>query len=363
MSMSTNGDRSTILVTGGCGYIGSHTITVLLEKNYNVVVVDNLDNSSEVSLDRVSEIVGLTAEERSERLRFYNIDLINKHDMRKVFEDQKSHNVPFEACIHFAGLKSVGESSRLPIKYYDHNISSTLKLLALMDEFGCNSIVFSSSATVYGGGNSMPLTETSRSSLADITNPYGKTKHMIEVILKDVYASAPDKWNIALLRYFNPIGAHPSGKIGEDPNGIPNNLMPYLSQVAIGRREYLTIFGDDYDTPDGTGVRDYLHVMDLADGHLAVMRYMHDSSNKNVHTFNLGTGNGVSVLDMVKSLEKACGRQLKYKIGPRRPGDLAFVYADATKAKKEMGWEAKRGLDEMCRDAWAWQSNNPNGFN
>jgi len=357
--MSTNGKRSTILVTGGCGYIGSHTITLLIENNYNVVVVDNLANSSEVSLDRVCEITNLSAEERKERLKLYKVDLINKEELKAVFEE----NETFEACIHFAGLKAVGESSKLPLKYYDCNISGTLTLLELMDEYNCHTIVFSSSATVYGGGNSMPLTETSPSNLSDITNPYGKTKYIIEVILQDLYASAPDKWNVALLRYFNPIGAHPSGKIGEDPNGIPNNLMPYLSQVAIGRREFLTIFGDDYETPDGTGVRDYLHVMDLADGHLSVMKYMQNQDKCGIHTFNLGTGKGYSVLDMVKALQKACGHELKYKIGPRRPGDLAFVYADASKAMNEMGWQAKRGLDEMCRDSWAWQSSNPNGFN
>jgi len=349
---------STILVTGGCGFIGSHTITLLLENNYNVVVVDNLSNSSKTSLDRVCEIVGLTAEERSQRLKLYTVDLMNTEELRKVFEE----NVTFEACIHFAGLKAVGESLKLPVRYYDNNITGTLKLLELMDEYNCHTIVFSSSATVYGSENQMPLTETSPTNLSNITNPYGRTKYMIEVILQDMYLSSPEKWNIALLRYFNPIGAHPSGKIGEDPNGIPNNLMPYVSQVAIGSRDFLTIFGDDYETPDGTGVRDYLHVCDLADGHLAVMKYMQEKQQTGIHTFNLGTGKGYSVLDMVKAMEKASGNEVKYKIGPRRSGDCAYCYADANLAKKEMGWEAKRDLDEMCRDLWAWQTNNPNGY-
>jgi len=350
--------NNTILVTGGCGYIGSHTITLLLENKYNVVVVDNLLNSSKISLDRVCEIVKLTPEERPRRLKLYTVDLVNIEELRKVFEE----NVKFAACIHFAGLKAVGESSKMPVRYYDNNITGTLKLLELMDEYNCHTIVFSSSATVYGSKNAMPLTEASPTNLSDITNPYGRTKYMIEVILQDMCISSPEKWNVALLRYFNPIGAHPSGKIGEDPNGIPNNLMPYVSQVAIGRREFLTIFGDNYKTPDGTGVRDYLHVMDLADGHLAVMKYIQDNQQAGIHTFNLGTGKGYSVLDMVKAMEKACGHEVKYKIGPRRAGDLAYVYADANLAKKEMGWEAKRDLDEMCRDLWAWQSQNPNGF-
>jgi len=358
MCASEPTNNGTVLVTGGCGYIGSHTITLLLENNYNVVVVDNLLNSSKTSLDRVCEIVGLTSEQRSRRLKLYIVDLINKEELRKVFVE----NVTFSACIHFAGLKAVGESSKMPVRYYDNNITGTLKLLELMDEYDCNTIVFSSSATVYGSKNPMPLTEASATNLCDITNPYGKTKYMIEVMLQDMYNSNPEKWNVALLRYFNPIGAHPSGKIGEDPNGIPNNLMPYVSQVAIGRREFLTIFGDDYETPDGTGVRDYLHVMDLADGHLAVMKYMQQKEKAGIHTFNLGTGTGYSVLDMVKAMGKACGHEVKYEIGPRRPGDLAYVYADANLAKKEMGWEAKRGLEEMCRDLWAWQSQNPNGF-
>jgi len=283
--------------------------------------------------------------------------LTNYDDLEGVFEE----NDTFDACIHFAGLKAVGESSKIPVKYYDNNISGTLNLLELLEEYDCHSIVFSSSATVYGSKSKMPLTESSPTNLSDVTNPYGKTKYMVEVILQDLYKSSP-KWNIAILRYFNPIGAHPSGLIGEDPNGIPNNLMPYVSQVAIGRRDYLTIFGNDYETHDGTGVRDYLHVMDLADGHLSVMDHMKQKGKGGLYTFNLGTGIGYSVLDMVKAMEKACGHEIKYKLGPRRPGDLAYVYADSSFAKNEMGWEAKRDLEEMCRDLWAWQSMNPNGY-
>jgi len=350
-----------ILVTGGCGYIGSHTIAVLLEHNYNVVVVDNFVNSSLISLDRVAEICNLSEDERKKRLVFHEVDLCDEAALRKVFEESPK----FASCIHFAGLKAVGESTRLPLLYYHNNIASTLSLLGLMDEFGCHSLVFSSSATVYGAADKMPITEESPIGVG-ITNAYGRTKYMIEEILKDYYLSktlngATTDWVICLLRYFNPVGSHPSGLIGEDPNGIPNNLMPFVSQVAIGRREFLTIFGDDYNTHDGTGVRDYLHVMDLAEGHLAAIKYM-DNKESGCFVFNLGTGIGYSVLDMVKAMAKACGHEIKYKIGDRRPGDIATCYADATRAREELGWVATRDLDQMCKDLWCWQQKNPNGF-
>jgi len=352
----------TILITGGCGYIGTHTIVCLLGQGYNVVVVDNLSNSSKVSLDKVSEIAGLDDASRKERLIFHEVDLCDKEDLRKVFESSPK----CEACIHFAGLKAVGESTKIPLKYYHNNITGTLNLLELMDEFGCHSIVFSSSATVYGAAEKMPITESTLAGIG-ITNAYGRTKYMLEEILKDFYNSktlgkdTKTDWSVVILRYFNPVGAHPSGKIGEDPNGIPNNLMPYVGQVAIGRREFLTVFGNDYPTPDGTGVRDYLHVMDLAEGHISAIQYV-DKKGCGTFTFNLGTGNGYSVLDMTKAMGKACGHEIKYKIGDRRPGDIATCYADASLAKQEMGWEANLTLDEMCRDLWAWQSLNPNGF-
>eukprot|EP00529_Nitzschia_sp_RCC80_P021020 CAMPEP_0113463628 /NCGR_PEP_ID=MMETSP0014_2-20120614/12760_1 /TAXON_ID=2857 /ORGANISM="Nitzschia sp." /LENGTH=404 /DNA_ID=CAMNT_0000355637 /DNA_START=209 /DNA_END=1423 /DNA_ORIENTATION=+ /assembly_acc=CAM_ASM_000159 len=370
---------STILVAGGCGYIGSHTIVCLLEQNYNVVVVDNLVNSSTKSLDRVCEIVGLTnLEERSKRLQFYEVDMCDKLELKKVFE---SSPTKFQACIHFAGLKAVGESTRIPLKYYHNNLTSTFNLLECLDEYDCHSIVFSSSATVYGAATEMPILETTQVGTG-ITNAYGRTKYMIEEILRDFYNSKTltsssednDKkmtdWTIVILRYFNPIGAHPSGKIGEDPNGIPNNLMPYVAQVAAGRREHLTVFGNDYPTKDGTGVRDYLHVMDLAEGHISAIQYASSKKKQKkgegdgggTFTFNLGTGNGYSVLDMVKAMSKACGHEVPYKFGDRRPGDIATCYADASLAKKEMDWEAKLTLEEMCRDLWCWQSQNPNGY-
>jgi len=318
-------------------------------------------------LDRVATILNLSEEERKERLVFVEADVADEIAMReRVFTITK-----FRACIHFAGLKAVGESTQLPLKYYFNNLVSTLVLLKLMQEYGCNQIVFSSSATVYGAVDSMPIMEDTPVGLG-ITNPYGKTKFMLEEILRDAQKSlvgTPSRLYVAVLRYFNPVGAHPSGLIGEDPNGIPNNLMPYVSQVAVGRREYLTIFGNDYPTKDGTGVRDYLHVMDLADGHLSAIQYLqrqmdHDKVvlSGGTYTFNLGTGSGYSVLDMVRAMEKATGREIKCKIGPRRPGDIAICYADASLAKREMGWEAKLGLDEMCRDLWCWQQKNPLGF-
>jgi len=347
-----------ILVTGGCGYIGSHTLVYLLKSpnNYIVHVADNLINSCNISLDRVVKIVGLDEETRAKRLFFYNVDLTDKLALESFFSKcPKMH-----ACIHFASLKAVGESSRMPLQYYSNNITGALNLLDLLGENGCRNFVFSSSATVYGSTATVPITEDSPVNGNGITNPYGRTKFMIEEILKDLHSS--DKsWNINILRYFNPAGAHPSGLIGEDPNGIPNNLMPYVTQVAVGRREYLTIFGNDYDTEDGTGVRDYLHVMDLAEGHLKAIEYMERKSG-GIYFFNLGTGKGSSVLDIVNAMQKACGHEIKYKIGERREGDLACVYADADKAKREMGWVATRTLNEMCVDAWCWQSSYPNGF-
>lgn len=356
-----------VLVTGGCGYIGSHTITCLLNspQKYSVVVVDNLSNSSPRSLDRVAEICGLDEKSRKERLIFRDVDLCNEVAFRQVFEELPQ----FAACIHFAGLKAVGESQKIPLKYYENNMNSTFILLRLMEEFGCRNLVFSSSATVYGASDIMPITEKTAAGVG-ITNAYGRTKYMIEEVLKDYYNSTAlttngnankSPWTITILRYFNPVGAHPSGLIGEDPNGIPNNLMPYVSQVAVGRREFLTVYGDDYETPDGTGVRDYLHVMDLAEGHLSAIQYM-VKKKAGLFTFNLGTGNGCSVIDMVKAMEKACGHEIKYKIGARRPGDIATCYADASLAEKEMGWKGGRSLDEMCADLWCWQEKNPQGF-
>jgi len=348
-------------VAGGCGYIGSHTIVCLLEQNYSVVVVDDLSNSSPISLDRVTEITKMDENERKKRLFFHKVDIRDESSLRKVFEDSPT----FTACIHFAGLKAVGESQQVPLKYYDVNLGGTFVLLGLLDEFKCRSLVFSSSATVYGDPETIPITESTAVGVG-ITNAYGRTKYMIEEILRDYYKSTTlgdqtSSWTITILRYFNPVGSHPSGLIGEDPNGIPNNLMPYVSQVAVGRREFLTVFGKDYDTPDGTGVRDYLHVMDLADGHLSAISYM-SKKGTGIFTFNLGTGIGYSVLDMAKAMGKACGHEIKYKFGERRPGDIATCYADASLAKKEMEWEAKRGLDEMCTDLWCWQQQNPNGF-
>lgn len=383
-------NNKTILVTGGCGYIGSHTITILIEHGYNVVIVDNLSNSTSISLDRVAKITGLLSDEkeRNNRMKFYQVDLCDMNALRKVFEEAqkegKGEGPPFHACIHFAGLKAVGESTKIPLKYYHNNLTGTFHLLELMDEFQCHSLVFSSSATVYGAPDHMPVSESEPVGLG-ITNAYGRTKFMIEEILKDFYKSKKDvtpptsssstsssSWSITLLRYFNPVGAHPSGLIGEDPNGPPNNLMPYVSQVAVGRREFLSVFGNDYDTHDGTGIRDYIHVMDLARGHLDAIQYMESKKNEEenksknnnggLYTFNLGTGTGYSVLDMVKAMEKACGHKIAYKVVGRREGDVGINYADATLAKKEMKWEAKLGLDEMCRDLWCWQLKNPQGF-
>lgn len=335
-----------ILVTGGAGFIGSHTCVELLNAGYDIVVVDNYYNASPKSLERVKELTG-------KDFRSYDCDVRDSEDMDKIFKENK-----IDAVIHFAGLKAVGESCQKPIEYYDNNIGGTLKLCDVMRNNGCKNIVFSSSATVYGMNNVSPLKETMKT--GGTTNPYGTTKYMIEIILEDIYKS-DNEWNVTLLRYFNPIGAHESGRIGENPNGIPNNLMPYITQVAIGKRPYLNVYGDDYDTPDGTGVRDYIHVVDLADGHVKAVKNILEG-NKGVQVFNLGTGKGYSVLDIVKAFSKACGKELPYKIAPRRPGDLAVCYSDPTKAKEVLGWEAKRDVDDMCRDSWNWQSKNPNGY-
>ena len=334
-----------ILVTGGAGYIGSHTCIELIKAGYEVVVVDNLYNSSKESLKRVEAIVG-------QEIKFYEADIRDAAAMKNVFDNEK-----IDAVIHFAGLKAVGESVAKPITYYDNNINGTLVLCNAMKEAGVKNIIFSSSATVYGDPAFIPITEECPK--GQCTNPYGWTKSMLEQILTDIHTSDPE-WNVVLLRYFNPVGAHESGTIGEDPKGIPNNLMPYITQVAVGKRECLGVFGNDYDTHDGTGVRDYIHVVDLADGHVKALKKIEEKAG--VCVYNLGTGNGYSVLDMVKAFSKACGHEIKYEIKDRRPGDIATCYADPAKAKAELGWEAKRGLDEMCEDSWRWQSNNPNGY-
>ena len=334
-----------ILVTGGAGYIGSHTCVELLNAGYEIIVVDNLINSSEKALERVREITG-------KKLTFYKADLLDKEALDNIF---KKENI--DSVIHFAGLKAVGESVSMPLKYYHNNITGTITLCEVMQKYGVKDIVFSSSATVYGNPETVPIREDFPLSA---TNPYGRTKLIIENLLKDLYVS-DNSWNIVMLRYFNPIGAHKSGKIGEDPKNIPNNLVPYITQVAIGKLEYLGVFGNDYDTLDGTGVRDYIHVTDLAIGHLKALEKLKEKPG--VLIYNLGTGKGYSVLEMVKNFEKVSGRTIKYKILPRRPGDIAICFADPSKAKQELGWEATRDIDEMCEDAWRWQKNNPNGYN
>ncbi|MCI6486499.1 MAG: UDP-glucose 4-epimerase GalE [Clostridiales bacterium] len=334
-----------VLVTGGAGYIGSHTCVELLQRDMGVVVVDNLVNSSPRAIERVEQITG-------KHVDFYVKDVRDREAMNAIFDKHR-----IDCVIHFAGLKAVGESVAMPLEYYDNNLFSTVTLCEVMRDHGVKNIVFSSSATVYSGDNEMPLREASRTGMC--TNPYGWTKYMSEQILRDT-AKSDNDWAIVLLRYFNPIGAHSSGLIGEDPRGIPNNLMPFISQVAIGRREYLNVFGDDYDTPDGTGVRDYIHVVDLARGHVAAINYMQQHKGESV--FNLGTGNGYSVLDMVHAFEKVTGRKVPYRIAPRRPGDLATVYASPDKSAELLGWKAEYGLEDMCRDTWAWQSKNPMGY-
>ena len=333
-----------ILVTGGAGYIGSHTCLELLDAGFEVVVVDNLSNSKIESIRRVEELTGKS-------ILFYEANLLDREKLQEIFRQNK-----IDAVIHFAGLKAVGESVTMPLRYYHNNITGTLVLCKTMAEQGVKNIVFSSSATVYGDPASLPITE--EFPLA-ATNPYGNTKLFIEYILKDLHVS-DNGWNVALLRYFNPVGAHKSGRIGEDPNDIPNNLMPYIAQVAVGKLPELYVFGNDYQTPDGTGVRDYIHVVDLALGHLKAIAKL--TENPGVVTYNLGTGRGYSVLEMIKAFEHASGRAVPYKIIARRPGDISACYADPSKAKRELGWEAKRGLAEMCRDAWRWQSENPRGF-
>ena len=334
-----------VLVTGGSGYIGSHTCIELLNAGYDIVVLDNFSNSSPVALDRVRELT-------NRDFPVYNCDIRDFDGLCKVFESEE-----IDSVIHFAGLKAVGESTSLPMKYYENNVVGTLTLCKVMEKYNCKRIVFSSSATVYGNENISPLREDMRTGA--VTNPYGRTKYMIEEILKD-FAVADSEWSIILLRYFNPIGAHKSGRIGENPNGIPNNLMPYITQVAVGKREFLSVYGNDYDTPDGTGVRDYIHVVDLALGHLRAVDAA--KAGKGVNVYNLGTGNGYSVLEIVKAFERASGEPLPYKIVERRPGDIATCYSNPEKALRELGWRAERGIEEMCEDSWRWQKNNPDGY-
>ena len=334
----------TVLVTGGAGYIGSHTVLLLLEAGRRVLVLDNLSNSSREALERVAAITGKRAE-------FVEGDIRDTALLDRLFQEHEIGSV-----IHFAGLKAVGESVAQPLRYYDCNVTGSLRLLEAMDRAGVRNLVFSSSATVYGDPASVPIREDFPLSA---TNPYGATKLHIEDMLRDLHRADP-RWSVALLRYFNPVGAHESGRIGEDPNGEPNNLMPYVAQVAVGKREQLRVFGDDYDTPDGTGVRDYIHVMDLAEGHLAALDAL--ARDGGLITTNLGTGRGYSVLDMVRAFAAASGREVRYQIAERRPGDVASCYADPAHAKQVLGWEAKRGIDTMCADHWRWQSENPNGY-
>ena len=334
-----------ILVTGGAGYIGSHTVVELQNAGYEVVVIDNLSNSSEKSLERVAKITG-------KPVPFHKIDILDRNALNDLFEKEK-----IDACIHFAGLKAVGESVSKPWEYYENNIAGTLTLVDVMRKHNCKNIIFSSSATVYGDPAFIPITEECPKGTC--TNPYGWTKSMLEQILSDIQRADPE-WNVVLLRYFNPIGAHKSGLIGENPNGIPNNLMPYITQVAVGKREKLTVFGNDYDTHDGTGVRDYIHVVDLAVGHVKALKKIEEKAGLKI--YNLGTGVGYSVLDIVKNFEEATGVKIKYEIGPRRPGDIATCYSNADKAYRELGWKAENGIREMCADSWNWQKNNPEGY-
>ena len=335
-----------ILVTGGTGFIGSHTCVELLNSGYEVVIADNLYNSKELVVDRIETITG-------KRPAFYNLDICDREALNELFDKEN-----IDAAIHFAGYKAVGESTQKPIEYYHNNIESTLTLCDVMRKHGVKKIVFSSSATVYGDPAFVPITE--ECPLGETTNPYGATKSMQERILTDIWRS-DNEWQVMLLRYFNPIGAHASGLIGEDPKGIPNNLLPYVAQVASGKRECIHVFGNDYDTPDGTGIRDYIHVVDLAKGHVKAIEGM--ETLPGVQIFNLGTGNGYSVLDIIKVFSAACGRDLPYVIDPRRPGDVAQCYSDPTKAKEVLGWVAEKNIEDMCRDAWNWQSRNPNGYN
>ena len=334
-----------ILVTGGAGYIGSHTVVELQEAGYDVVVLDNLCNSSEKSLERVEAITG-------KKVKFYKADILDREALEDIFAKES-----IDSCIHFAGLKAVGESVAKPWEYYNNNITGTLVLVDVMRKHGVKNIIFSSSATVYGNPAFIPITEECPK--GQCTNPYGWTKSMLEQILSDLHVADPE-WNIVLLRYFNPIGAHKSGTMGENPNGIPNNLMPYVTQVAVGKRPELGVFGNDYDTHDGTGVRDYIHVVDLAKGHVKALKKIEEKAG--LKLYNLGTGKGYSVLDIVKNFEEATGVKVPYSIKPRRPGDIATCYSDASKAKEELGWVAENGIREMCEDSWRWQKNNPNGY-
>ena len=349
MSKALDPKDTCVLVTGGAGFIGSHTVVQLLEGGYQVVVVDDLSNSSAVAIDRVKTIVG---DEAAKNLTFYEANVLDRDAMNKIFD---THQI--DRVIHFAGFKAVGESVSKPVEYYHNNIENTLVLIDVMRNHGCKSIIFSSSSTVYGDPDNPPVTEEDPKKPA--TNPYGWTKWMIEQILMDVHTADPE-WDVVLLRYFNPIGAHPSGLIGEDPNGIPNNLVPYIAKVAVGKLEKVHVFGNDYPTPDGTGVRDYIHVVDLARGHVAAIKKLEQKPG--LFICNLGTGHGYSVLDVIHAFSKACGKELPYVIDPRRPGDIAECWCDPSKAKRELGWEAEYGIDEMCRDSWNWQSHNPDGY-
>lgn len=334
-----------VLVTGGAGYIGSHTCVELINAGVDVVIVDNFYNCKKSSISRIRALV-------DRDFKYYECDIRDREGMDAIFKKEK-----IESVIHFAGLKAVGESVHKPLEYFDNNVNGTLVLLDVMRNNGCKKIVFSSSATVYGMNNISPLTEDM--TVGGVTNPYGRTKYMIECILQDLYVS-DNEWSICLLRYFNPIGAHKSGTMGEDPNGIPNNLMPYITQVAIGKREKLNVWGNDYDTHDGTGVRDYIHVVDLALGHVKAVEKV--EKEEGLFIYNLGTGKGYSVLDVVKAFEKASGVEIPYVIGPRRDGDIATCYSDPSKAFNELGWKAERDIEEMCEDSWRWQSQNPNGY-
>ncbi|XP_045483110.1 UDP-glucose 4-epimerase-like isoform X2 [Harmonia axyridis] len=350
------GKSQNILVTGGGGYVGSHTVVELLNSNYSVVAIDNLSNCQAIendcakpeSLKRVEKITG-------KQVVFYNVDIRNKDDLDKIFKKHKISTV-----IHFAAMKSVGESTKIPLSYYENNVGGSNNLFQVMHSNNVKSLVYSSSATVYGTPVYLPLTETHPTGQG-CTNPYGKTKYFVEEIGKDLCSAYPD-WKLISLRYFNPVGAHPSGMIGEDPSGIPNNLMPYISQVAIGKREFLSVFGSDYDTIDGTGVRDYIHISDLAVGHLRALEKLSNPSFLGFRAYNLGTGRGYSVLEVIKAFEKASGRKVEYKLVDRRPGDIATCYSDASLAKNELNWAAEKNIDEMCKDTWNWQFNNPNGF-
>ena len=353
-----------ILVTGGAGFIGTHTLIELYKAGHTAVVVDNLSNSNPVALERVTELLSANVSGSTQPLShsathipFYKVDIRDREGLEKVFA---AHQV--DACIHFAGLKAVGESVEKPWEYYENNIGGTLVLVDVMRKHGCKNIIFSSSATIYGDPAEIPITE--RCPKGQCTNPYGWTKSMLEQVLMDIQKADPE-WNVVLLRYFNPVGAHPSGRIGENPNGIPNNLMPYITQVAVGKRKELGVFGNDYPTPDGTGVRDYIHVCDLAAAHVAALQcFTQAFKQSSNHTFiyNVGTGNGYSVLDMVKSFVRVNGVDVPYSIKPRRAGDIATCYCDPSKAKTELGWEAKYGIDDMVRDSWNWQRQNPDGY-